>query len=79
MENKQPNILDYLKGGKIDLVINIPKNNQEEELKNDYLIRRTAVDFGISLITDIKIARRMVDALEYYPENQLEIEPWENY
>ncbi len=35
----------------VDLVINFPKNFQEEELTNDYLIRRAAVDFKVSLIT----------------------------
>ena len=29
---------------KIDLVINIPKNYREDELTNDYIIRRRAVD-----------------------------------
>ncbi len=79
LDNLKPNVMEYLKEDKIDLVINIPKNNQREELENDYLIRRTAVDFGISLITDIKIARRMTEALEYYRKNGLEIKAWDEY
>ena len=42
-EEKSLNILEYLGQGMIDLVINIPKNYQEEELTNDYIIRRQAV------------------------------------
>jgi len=49
-----------LRSGKLDLVINIPKNYQEEELTNDYMIRREAVDFGIPLITNIQLAQRFV-------------------
>ncbi|MEW5896226.1 MAG: carbamoyl-phosphate synthase (glutamine-hydrolyzing) large subunit [Nanoarchaeota archaeon] len=79
LEDKKPNIRDYLKDGKIDLVINIPKNNLKEELRNDYLIRRIAVDFNIPLITDIKIARQMAEALEYCREHGFEIKSWEEY
>ena len=48
-EKKEPNILTYLAERKIDMVINIPKSFEEEELTNDYLIRRKAVDFNIPL------------------------------
>ena len=75
----QPNVLEHLQKKKIDLVINIPKNNQLEELTNDRIIRRTAVDFGISLITDVKIARTMVDALQYKQNNPFEIKSWDEY
>jgi carbamoyl-phosphate synthase large subunit len=63
LENTSPNTLEYLQQRKIDLVINIPKTFQEEELSNDYLIRRRAVDLGIPLITNIQFARRFVEAI----------------
>ncbi|PIY33187.1 MAG: carbamoyl phosphate synthase large subunit, partial [Candidatus Infernicultor aquiphilus] len=63
LENKKPNTLNYIADKKIDLVINIPKNAQKEELDNDYFIRRKAVDFNIPLITNIKLAKRLVEAL----------------
>jgi len=34
-DSKSPNTLEYLNQRKIDLVINIPKNDQDEELTND--------------------------------------------
>ena len=58
LEKKEPNILSFIADGKIDLVINIPKNIEKEELDNDYLIRRKAVDFGIPLITNLQLAKR---------------------
>ena len=79
LEDQKPNILTYLQEGKIDLVVNIPKNNQQEELKNDYLIRCMAVDLEIPLITNIKIARQVADALDYLQKKKLEIKAWDEY
>lgn len=78
-DSKSPNSLEYLAQRKIDLVINIPKNTQEEELTNDYLIRRKAADFGIPLITNIQLAQRFVEALSKKRVAELQIKSWEDY
>jgi len=78
-DSKSPNTLEYLGQGKIDLVINIPKNTQEEELTNDYLIRRKAADVGIPLITNIQLAQRFVEALSKKSVAELQIKSWEEY
>src|SRR5438105_2731312 len=49
---RTPNVLQALQEGAVDVVINIPKSSAEDELANDYLIRRKAADFGIPLITN---------------------------
>ncbi|MBO4499470.1 MAG: carbamoyl-phosphate synthase (glutamine-hydrolyzing) large subunit [Bacteroidaceae bacterium] len=59
---EKPNVIDYMRGGKIDLVINIPKNNTARELENGYKIRRTAVDFNIPLITNARQASAFIYA-----------------
>jgi carbamoyl-phosphate synthase large subunit len=79
LEGKDPNVLDYLAERKIDLVINIPKNYQEEELKNDYIIRRKAVDYNISLITDLQLARRFIEAFVHVPLDRLAIKAHAEY
>lgn len=79
LTNKNPNTIDYIKQGKIDLVINIPKNYQEEELTNDYLIRRTAVDYKIPLITNRQIAMRLSEALINKRLSDLKIKSWDEY
>lgn len=79
MNGKSPNAADYIKSGKIDLVINIPKNFQEEELTNDYIIRRTAVDFKVPLITNRQLAMRLAEALSNKNPMQLEIKSWNEY
>ncbi len=63
LEKTEPNIATMLRNRDFDLVINIPKNNNERELKNDYLIRRAAIDFNIPLFTNIKVAKQFIDAI----------------
>ena len=79
MEKSSPNVLEYLQGGNIDLVINIPKTFQEEELTNDYLIRRRAVDLGIPLITNIQFAQRFVEAISQKDLDGLQIQSYSHY
>jgi carbamoyl-phosphate synthase large subunit len=79
LESKAPNIADFIKRREIDMIINVPKNNRETELKNNYLIRRMAVDFDIPLFTNIKVAKEFIDALAYQREKGLEIKAWEEY
>ena len=49
--------------GKIDLVINVPVEYDELGRPDGYMIRRGAVDAGIPLITDLQLARAVVEAL----------------
>ena len=79
LNNHSPNIIEYLQEGRIDLVINIPKNYQPEELTNDYIIRRKSVDFGVPLITNIQLAQRFVDAISMFNMDDLMIESWKEY
>ena len=79
LEKKSPNVLDYISNRKIDLVINIPKDFQEEELTNDYIIRRKSVDFGIPLITNLQLARRFVEAMARKKLPELHIKSWNEY
>jgi carbamoyl-phosphate synthase large subunit len=78
-EAASPNTLEYLSGKKIDLVINIPKSAAEDELANDYQIRRKAADFGIPLITNIQLAQRLVEALSKKSVAELQIKCWQEY
>jgi carbamoyl-phosphate synthase large subunit len=79
LSRKEPNVLSYIAEGKIDLVINIPKNIEREELDNDYLIRRKAVDFGVPLITNLQIAKRFIDAFSSCSTGDLKVRSWDEY
>jgi len=78
-EKKKPNTLDYLREGKIDLVINIPKNLSKSELNNDYTIRRSAVDYNIPLITNARLASAFILAFCKMDIEDIEIKSWDEY
>jgi len=60
--NQQPNVIDYMKQGKIDFVVNIPKDLSEDELNNDYQIRRNAIDLNIPITTNARLASAFIMA-----------------
>ena len=74
-----PRTTDFIKEGKIDLVVNIPKNFREEELTNGYFIRRAAADFSVSLITNMQMAQRFIEALLHEKTNPRKIKSWRDY
>ncbi|SFQ64946.1 carbamoyl-phosphate synthase (glutamine-hydrolyzing) large subunit [Hymenobacter arizonensis] len=78
-ELQEPNVLTYLKEKKIDLVINIPKNLSKGELDNDYQIRRTAVDFGVGLLTNARLAKAFIQAFCTLELQDLKIKSWNEY
>lgn len=75
----EPSVLTYLQDGKVDLVINIPKTAEKEELDSDYLVRRRAVDLNIPLITNPQFAKRFVKSLRKYLAGELQIKSWDEY
>ncbi|MET4075090.1 carbamoyl-phosphate synthase (glutamine-hydrolyzing) large subunit, partial [Hymenobacter sp. UYCo722] len=78
-DQQEPNVLTYLKEKKIDLVINIPKNLSKGELDNDYKIRRTAVDSGIGLLTNARLAKAFIRAFCTLGMEDLKIKSWNEY
>jgi carbamoyl-phosphate synthase large subunit len=79
LDEKSSNAVDYIKQGKIDLVINIPKNYQNEELTNGYLIRRAAVDYNVMLITNRQIAMRFIESISRSVHDRLDVRSWQEY
>lgn len=78
-EKVKPNTLDYIRERKIDLVVNIPKDLSKSELDNDYLIRRTAVDFNVPLITNARLASAFILAFCKMDISDIEIKSWDEY
>jgi carbamoyl-phosphate synthase large subunit len=79
LDNKEPNAATLIKSGQLDLVVNIPKDHREEELTNDYIIRRAAVDFDVPLITNLQIAQRLAEALSARGHSNLPVDGWREY
>jgi carbamoyl-phosphate synthase large subunit len=78
-EDIKPNTLDYLRNKLIDLVINIPKDLTSTELSNDYLIRRSAVDYNIPLITNARLASAFLIAICNLKIEDVAIKSWDEY
>jgi carbamoyl-phosphate synthase small subunit len=62
---REPNVRSYLYQGKIDLVIDCPNSMDSQNVTDGYEIRRSAVDSGTALVTNIKQAMLLVEALHY--------------
>ncbi|MCP4295194.1 MAG: carbamoyl phosphate synthase large subunit, partial [Proteobacteria bacterium] len=72
-------VLSLLKKGNLDLVVNIPKSTEKTELSNGYKVRRKAVDLGVPLITNIQLAKRLVESLYHKSLDDLTIKAWDEY
>jgi carbamoyl-phosphate synthase large subunit len=70
---------DMIAEKKFDLIINIPKNLTERELTNGYLIRRSAIDYNIPLITNARLASAFIKAFCKISRDEIEIKHWEEY
>lgn len=77
--DRSPNTIDFIKEKRIDLVINIPKNLTNRELKNGYQIRRSAIDYNIPLITNSRVASAFIYAICRYEIGDLTIKAWNEY
>ncbi|MEN8157668.1 MAG: carbamoyl-phosphate synthase (glutamine-hydrolyzing) large subunit [Bacteroidota bacterium] len=78
-EDAKPNVMDYLRSKKIDLVVNIPKDLSSHELANDYSIRRGAVDFNIPLLTNARLASAFIYSICKMELDDLPIKSWDEY
>jgi len=59
-----PNVMNALGDGEIDLVINVRDSKADDgSISDGYLIRRKAVDFKITLLTDVKLTVLLTQAL----------------
>jgi len=79
LDKKEPNVATFIENGKIDLVINIPKNAETTELTNGYLIRRSAVDHNVPLLTNPQLAKRFVKAMLSRQPSLMKIKSMEEY
>jgi carbamoyl-phosphate synthase large subunit len=79
LDKTPPSAVDFIKEGKVDLVINIPRSSEEEELTNGYMIRRAAVDYNVPLVTNRQFALRLAESLSRVALHELEIKPWSEY
>jgi len=78
-EKKDPNVIDYFKTGKIDLVINIPDQDVEQDINDGYLIRRAAIDNNMAVFTNQQKATLFLKAITEKKIETLPIKAWDEY
>ncbi|MEA4981716.1 MAG: carbamoyl phosphate synthase large subunit, partial [Paludibacter sp.] len=78
-EDGELNVKNMLANKHFDLVINIPKNTTERELRNDYNIRRSAIDFNIPLLTNARLASAFIQAFCNLKIEDIKIKSWDEY
>jgi len=76
-DRKEPNVLTHLLERKIDLVLNIPSREGAWEgdggsRRDEYLIRRLAVEFNIPIVTTLELSEAIAEALAKRPKEREE-------
>jgi carbamoyl-phosphate synthase large subunit len=72
-----PNVVDYIKEGKIHLVINTPSGRTPR--KDEVVIRSTAVAFAVPLITTVSGASATVNAIDTLLHKELNVHALQDY
>ena len=79
----KPNITDYIREGKVDLVINIPLmrgiEHQEEVLRDEYTIRRLAVEYNVPVLTNLELASALVKLLKERGDSEITVRSLNEY
>ena len=73
----RPNVLDLIKNGEIDLIINTPMGNTSRS--DGYYLRTAAVNFGVPSITTLFGASAFVQGIESYLNQNLDVKCLQDY
>ncbi|MDD6573126.1 MAG: carbamoyl-phosphate synthase large subunit [Thermoflexaceae bacterium] len=72
VEQEAPTLLDLLLEHKIDLVIDTPSSGVDKA-KDGFIIRRTAIETGVTCLTSIDTAKALISSLEVAHSNELNL------
>jgi carbamoyl-phosphate synthase large subunit len=78
-EGPRNSALALIEGGEVDLVINVPREFDALGRPDGYLIRRCAVDHEVPLITDLQLARVVIEALRIKKPHELPVTAWNDF
>ena len=71
--------MELIESGTIDMVINIPREYDSLGRPDGYLIRRRAVDAGVPLFTDLKLASAVIGALRRTKHTKFSVRALDEY
>ncbi|CAB1117947.1 unnamed protein product [Ectocarpus sp. CCAP 1310/34] len=69
-QREGPTVIEHIRSKKIDLVINLP-TAESKRLVDNYHVRRTAVDHGIPLLTNLNVVKLFTSSLMYNKKQKL--------
>jgi len=75
----RPQATEMMVSGQIDLVINVPRDWDEEGRPDGFRIRRAAIDLEIPLLTDQWLARKALQAMSGQGIEELPVIAWSEY
>ncbi len=73
-----PNILDLVKGRRVDLIINTPTVGRSPK-RDGYKMRRSAVELDIPYITTVSGAQAAAKAIEKVGQKEIKVKSWNEY
>jgi carbamoyl-phosphate synthase large subunit len=76
-ERKRPNVLDMMKNGEIQFVVNTPSSHESRE--DEVIIRSTAVANKLSLCTNLSAADASVKAIRSLQQREFKVKPLQEY
>ena len=76
-ERKRPNVLDMMKNGEIQFVVNTPSSHESRE--DEVIIRSTAVANKVSLCTNLSAADASVKAIRSLQQREFKVKPLQEY
>ncbi|UCD45500.1 MAG: hypothetical protein JSV27_03140 [Candidatus Bathyarchaeota archaeon] len=67
--------MDVIEKGEIDFIINTPSSGKVQTITDGYLMMRKAVEYGIPMLTNLKLDGILSDALtdETIPDYSLDV------
>lgn len=65
--------LDVIAEGLVDLVINVTREYDEYGRPDGFWIRRQAIDLGVPLVTDLQLARAVIEASRWRQSSELDV------
>jgi len=68
-ESDKPNARELIKSGDIGMVINIP-THESKKLEDNYSMRRTAVDYGVPLLTNTQLVKVFANAVQEHDRDK---------
>ncbi len=63
ISSKSPNILDVIRSGKVDILINTPTKGNDSH-RDGFRIRRSAIEASLLVVTSLDTVRAMLDIIE---------------